>query len=123
MEPTKRSAEEVLHDHLQLAAEAGKWNLELDIERNFSPDIVLLTGYGIYHGHDGIRAKAQLLADQLPGGNWEYRTVMVEGEMGFLEWTATADDGSTVEDGADSYLIRDGRIHAMTIHYTVKPPH
>ena len=42
--------------------------------------------------------------------------------MGFLEWTGEADNGARVEDGADSYLIRDGRIHAMTIHYTVLPP-
>lgn len=29
-----------------------------------------------------------------------------------------------VNDGADSYLVRDGRIHAMSIHYTVRalPP-
>jgi hypothetical protein len=48
--------------------------------------------------------------------------VMAEGEMGFLEWTAEAENGARVTDGADSYLIRDGRIRAMTIHYTVVPP-
>jgi hypothetical protein len=47
---------------------------------------------------------------------------MAEGEMGFLEWTGEAGNGARVEDGADSYLIRDGRIRAMTIHYTVLPP-
>lgn len=42
-------------------------------------------------------------------------------DVGFLEWTARAADGSRVEDGADSFVIRDGRIRAQTIHYTVPP--
>lgn len=115
----QRSAREVLDDHLRLAA---AWEFEADLARNFDDEIVLLTGYGIFRGKDGVRAKARLLAEQLPGGRWTYKTVMVEGELGFLEWTAEADNGARVEDGADSYLIRDGRIRAMTIHYTVLPP-
>lgn len=114
-----RSAREVLDDHLALAE---AWDFETDLARNFSDDIVLLTGYGIFRGIEGVRAKVKLLAEQLPGGRWTYLNVMAEGEMGFLEWTAEADNGARVQDGADSYLIRDGRIHAMTIHYTVLPP-
>lgn len=119
MDRNLRSTREVLDDHLALAME---WEFEKDLERNFSEDIVLLTGYGIYHGWDGVRDKARLLGQQLPRGRWVYRTVMAEGELGFLEWSAEADNGARVEDGADSYLIRDGLIHAMTIHYTVLPP-
>jgi hypothetical protein len=118
MEPN-RTAREVLDDHLHLA---DAWDFEADLERNFADDIVLLTGYGIFHGIEGVREKVRLLDEHLPGGRWTYRTVMAEGEMGFLEWSAVAENGARVEDGADSYLIRDGRIHAMTIHYTVLPP-
>lgn len=115
----QRSAREVLDDHLRLAAD---WDFETDLKRNFAKDVVLLTGYGVFRGIEGVREKARLLAEQLPGGRWTYRTVMAEDELGFLEWSAEADNGARVEDGADSYLIRDGRIHAMTIHYTVLPP-
>lgn len=115
----QRTAREVLEDHLNLAM---RWEFETDLERNFADDIVLLTGYGIYHGIAGVREKVRLLNEHLPNGRWEYKTIMAEGEMGFLEWTAEADNGAKVEDGADSYLIRGGRIHAMTIHYTVLPP-
>jgi hypothetical protein len=114
-----RTAREVLDDHLNLAR---TWDFETDLERNFSDDIVLLTGYGIYKGKEGVREKVQLLNEQLPNGTWTYNTVMAEDELGFLEWTAVAENGARVEDGADSYLIRNGRIHAMTIHYTVLPP-
>lgn len=117
----QRTTREVVEDHLNLAA-SETWELETDIRRNFAPDIYLLTGYGIYHGYHGIREKARLLAEQLPGGRWTYVNVMAEGELGFLEWTAEAENGARVEDGADSYLVRDGRIQAMTIHYTVLPP-
>lgn len=116
---SQRTTREVLDEHLKLAE---TWEFETDLERNFSPDIVLLTGYGIFHGVPGVRAKVKLLDEQLPGGRWTYRNIMAEGEMGFLEWTAEADNGARVLDGADSYLIRDGKIIAMTIHYTVLPP-
>lgn len=114
-----RTAREVLDDHLKLAK---SWDFETDLKRNFADDIVLLTGYGVYHGIEGVREKVRLLNEHLPNGRWLYTNIMAEGEMGFLEWTAEADNGVRVEDGADSYLIRDGRIHAMTIHYTVLPP-
>lgn len=114
----ERSAREVLDDHLRLV---NDWDFETDLARNFSDDVVLLTGYGIFRGKDGVRQKVELLAEQLPGGRWTYKTVMAEGELGFLEWTAESDDGARVEDGADSYLIQGGKIRAMTIHYTVIP--
>lgn len=114
-----RSARKVLEDHLELAKE---WDFETDVARNFDDDIVLMTTYGIFRGIEGLRAKVDLLAEQMPGGRWNYENVMVEGELGFLEWTAEADNGARVFDGADSYLIRDGKIRAMTIHYTVLPP-
>lgn len=118
MDMSRRTAREVLDDHLQ---RANAWDFEGDLACNFSDDIVLLTGYGVFRGLEGVRAKVRLLSEQLPGGRWTYHTVMVEGELGFLEWSAEADNGARVEDGADSYLIRDGRIRAMTIHYTVVP--
>jgi hypothetical protein len=119
MKLEQRTTRHVLDDHLNLAKE---WKFEEDLQRNFADDIVLLTGYGIYRGTDGVREKVRLLNEQLPHGRWRYTNIMAEGEMGFLEWTAEADNGAKVEDGADSYLIRNGRIHAMTIHYSVISP-
>jgi hypothetical protein len=115
----QRSTREVLDDHLKLAME---WEFETDLERNFSEDIVLLTGYGIFRGIEGVRQKVRLLNEHLPGGRWTYINIMAEGELGFLEWTAEADNGARVLDGADSYLIQGGKIRAMTIHYTVFAP-
>lgn len=111
----RRSAAEVLDDHLR---ESQTGSIEDDLARNYAVDLVVLTGRGIYRGHDGLRQLARLLNEELPNAGFEYRTRLVEGEMGFLEWAAHA-EGADVEDGADSYLIRGGLIIAQTIHYTV----
>jgi hypothetical protein len=110
-----RSTREVFEDHLRESVEGA---VENDLARNYAEDVVILTGRGVYRGHDGIRRLAQLLQEQLPGCTFHYITKEVEGEVAFLEWTADS-PRARVEDGADSYLIRDGRIVTQTIHYTV----
>lgn len=112
-----RSTQDVFEDHLGLA---DAQDVATDIARNFAADCVLLTGYGVFRGHAGVREAAALLQRQLPDARFTYRTRMHEGEIAFLEWEAEATTAS-VHDGADSFLIRDGRIVAMTIHYTVRP--
>ena len=120
-----RSAQEVLDDHLGLAKD---WGGEKDIERIFEDDMrrnvseacVVLTNRGVFRGHDGVRQLARMLADELPEHrSFEYTYRAVEGRMGFLEWTYE-DDRVRVRDGADSYLIENGKIVAQTIHYTVE---
>jgi hypothetical protein len=80
---------------------------------------VVLTRHGVYRGHDGLRQLAERLSKELPNSVFEYRTRLVEGDIGFLEWSGRGDH-AYVDDGADSYVIRDGKIVAQTIHYTVK---
>lgn len=111
-----RSSQEVLDDHLR---ESQDGSIEDDLARNYSQDLVVLTGRGVYRGHDGLRQLAELLRNELPQSTFEYRTRLVAGEMAFLEWSGRSAQAE-VDDGADSYLIRDGRIVAQTIHYTVK---
>lgn len=107
-----RTTREVFEDHLRLA---GQKDLEADLH-NYASDIVILTGFGTYQGHDGVRDAARLLEEQIPDATYRYDVTLVSGEMAFLEWTATA-DGVRVEDGVDSFLIRDGKIRVQTIHY------
>jgi hypothetical protein len=124
-ELSNRSAQEVLNDHLNLAE---NWGFEGDIERiveedlscNVSEEIVILTNRGVFRGHDGVRELAQMLGEELPEHrSFEYTYRVVEGRMGFLEW-AYEDANVRVRDGADSYLVEEGKIVAQTIHYTVE---
>lgn len=110
-----RSTREVFENHLA-NADAGR--IEEDIRDNFAEDCVLLTTYGRFEGHDGVREAAELLARQLPDSQFHYSRKDVEDEMAFLEWSGTG-DGASVDDGADSFLVRNGKIRIMTIHYTV----
>ena len=112
-----RTTREVLDDHLELAK---RGELEDDLQRNYAPDVVVFMADGIYHGLDDVRRLARRLEEELPEAQFEYTTVLAEGEVGYLEWAADA-DGAAVTDGADTFVIRDGKVVAQTIHYTVVP--
>jgi hypothetical protein len=112
-----RSTREVLEDHLRLRAEG---DLDADLARNVAEDIVILTEGGVFLGHDGVREQAQALALCSHHDGYEYDALVIEGEVGFLRWSATARDGGVIHDGADSYVVRDGKIVAQTIHYAAR---
>lgn len=111
-----RNPSEIFEDHLG-RADAG--DVEGDIRNNFSEDCVLLTTYGRFEGHAGVREAADLLMRQLPDPCFNYKQKSVVDEIAFLEWTGEG-VGAVVRDGADSFLIRDDKIRIMTIHYTVQ---
>ena len=114
---TERTTREVLADHLDHAV-AG--DIETDLQRNYASGVVVLTGFGVFHGHQGLQEANRLLQQQLPSATYQYRTVLDAGEIAFLEWSAASGAGR-VDDGADTYHIRDGRIQVQTIHYTITP--
>src|SRR5262245_26710111 len=69
----QRSTRDVLEDHLR---RRGKREVEGDITRNYAEDVVLLTGFGVLRGHEGVRRSAQLLREQLPCAR--YRVVSLD---------------------------------------------
>jgi len=117
MNRTYRSSAEVFDDHL---GRADRRDVDGDLAANFAPDCVILTTYGRFDGHAGARAAYALLTRQLPEARYRYTQRAVHGAIAFLEWTA-AGRGGRIRDGADSFLVRNGRIEVMTIHYTVEP--
>ena len=122
----RRTAREVLDDHLNIA---NDWTdlpleqlLEEDLRRNVAEDIVVLINRGTFRGHTGVKELARMLSEELPEHEaFEYTYVSVEGRVGLLEWTYR-DSTVEVRDGVDSYLIEDGKIVAQTIHYTLEAP-
>jgi hypothetical protein len=116
--PPLRSSEEMFEDHLRLRLAD---RVDDDIQRNYDPDVLVLGYHGIFHGHEGVRQCASRLAAELAQAKFCYTRKLVCGEIAFLEWTATA-EGGCIEDGVDTFLIRDGRIVAKTVRYTVTKP-
>ncbi len=121
---SRRTAREVLEDHLNLANDwvdsAGDRVLDEDLRRNVSEDIVVLLNRGTFRGHEGVRQLALMLADELPEHQaFRYTYVAVDERVGLLEWTYE-DSVVRIRDGVDSYLIEGGKIVAQTIHYTLE---
>jgi hypothetical protein len=113
----QRSAQEVLDDHL---ATSLNGSVDDDLARNYAPEVVIVSNWGVKRGHDGVREMARLLRSQLPDCTFAYRLRLIEDGVGLLEWGADSAAGS-VRDGVDSYVISDGLIQAQTIHYTLAP--
>lgn len=110
-----RTTKEVLQDHLELSKNGS---IEEDLKKNFSKDLILLSTHGIYNGHSGLKELNERLIHEFPEAEFKYTNFLVKGEIGFLEWTAKS-EYAQVDDGADSYIVRNGLIIAQTIHYTV----
>ena len=115
LERVDRSFREVFEDHLRLS-EIG--DFEADLRRNFSIDIIVLMENKVYRGHEDVRGLAERLLRELPNGKYQNNMILLDEEIGMLEWKAQSDKAEVL-DGVDSYLFRDGKIIAQTIHYTV----
>ena len=83
---------------------------------NYADDVVVLCELGAPRGRDAIRRSARHLGLQLPDAELQFPTKLVEGEHAFLVWKARS-QRFEVDDGADSFVIRGGRILAQTIFY------
>ncbi len=99
MSKQRSTQQEVLNDHLVTGL---KGSVEDDL------------------AHEGVRKMAALLQSQLPKCTFACKLRLVSGEIGMLQWTGHSPAGS-VRDGVDSYVVRDGRIAAQTIYYTLAP--
>ena len=55
----------------------------------------------------------------MPNADWALPTQIYDGDVLFLEWTATA-AATKVEDGIDTFIFRDGQIRLQTVRYTLQ---
>jgi hypothetical protein len=108
-----RSAAEVFEDHLRLRS---RGELEADLERNYAEDVILMCETGTLRGRDAVRDSARRLGLQLPEASFAFAAREVAGDYAFLVWSARS-ERFTVEHGADSFVIRDGRIVMQSIFY------
>jgi hypothetical protein len=106
-----RSTRDVFDDHLDLAQQGL---LDDNITRKLLGDCVILTNRGAFRGHEGRRQLASLLQQEIPDAEHGYINRLVESRFALLERTAV-----TVNDGADSFVIENGKLVAQTIYYTL----
>ena len=94
-----------------------KGDVEGDIKENFATDVIILSSYGVFKGHEGVRDSAARLAKDLGEAKFIYNHTQIEANYAFLEWSAKQGKNG-VRDGADSFVIEDGKIVLQTIHYS-----
>lgn len=112
----ERSTREVLESHLAMR-QAG--DLECDLVDNYADDVVLRSwGEGVSHGHDGVRTLARVLRTYVESGSYTYHQLLTDRAYGMLRWTASYRN-VRIDQGTDSFVVRNGRIVAQTIAYAV----
>lgn len=109
-----RTTTEVIHDHLMKRLGG---DVEADIRENYADSVAVLTKSGVYLGLAGIEAAAEELSRLVGDATFTFEQTVISGEYAFLEWSAS-DGRRIVSDGADSFVVRDGRIVMQSIHYT-----
>jgi hypothetical protein len=110
-----RTAEEVFADHRRRMSDG---NLD-EVVRNYAQDAVFVRPDLTLRGRDGVKQGLTELLAQPPDARWEMHPV-IAGEVVHLLWTARSRHAQVL-DGVDTFVIRDGLIHAQTVRYTVRP--
>ena len=67
-------------------------------------------------GHDAIRVSAERLSRQLPQAEFNITARQIKGPYALLIWSARSVRFDAVE-GADSFVIENGKIVFQSIHY------
>jgi hypothetical protein len=111
-----RTTKEVFENHLILTLD---WEQEQDILKNYAQDCVLLTSFGIFKGHEGVKSFLELMNTKIPDADYLYLNQLCDGDVAFLEWQVESST-AIVDDGAETFLIKDGLIIAHTIHCTIR---
>jgi len=112
-----RTTMEVILDHLECRRRKA---IDEDIARNYALDVTVMSRRGARRGATGVRAEADELGDAVPDLRFRITSLVANGQFGFIEWSGRGRD-VRAEDGADSFVVRDGRIVCQTISYDVRP--
>lgn len=107
----------VLERHLQ---DRAGHRVEPDLQRNYSPAVTIVDNGELLRGWDGVRRAASRLAQQVPDARYSFGRVAIGDGYAMLDWRATSTKGVEAE-GVDFFHIRDGRIRAQAIQYSLRP--
>lgn len=108
-----RDVRSVVVDHLEHLA---RGDIAGDVLRNYSADVLVLCPSGASRGVEGLLAHLTQLARALGGhACLDYERLWLRGPLAYLEWTA--ETATVTFNGAESFVVADGRIIAQTVHY------
>jgi hypothetical protein len=89
-----------------------------DLVATFDEDAIVIAQKKVYRGLDGVRHVFTQLLAEVPHAEWEVDRVWADDVL-YIEWKARS-AGARIDDGIDTLIFRDGKIHVQTIHYTLQ---
>ena len=112
------STKDVINHHLKAFGERDLKGVLSD----YAPGAVFFTPEGPLRGADAIRPLFQAMIEEFgkPGARFSMKQQFVEGEYGYILWTAETAD-NVYELGADTFVVRDGKIVAQSFTGKVTP--
>ena len=110
------SAEDVVRRHIA-AFERGD---VAEVLEDYGPDAVIQTPNEIVRGQDALRGWFAGVLELLPPGTTHIDSVSAEGEVVLVTWHAQTNEFA-LPLGADTHIVRDGKIHTTTVAYHLVP--
>ena len=112
-----KTTKEVFEHHLKVFANKDIIGLMSD----FNEDSIYINSFGIeLKGvQEIIKIYQQYFEMQEKGTTSNITNMIIKGEIVFLEWTSDS-PSSYIEDGVDTFVIRNGIITAQTAKFTVR---
>jgi ketosteroid isomerase-like protein len=110
-----RTPQEVFAHH---AEALGAGDLD-EIVADYTDAAAFITPAGVLRGKDGVRAGFTQLLGDVPNAAWEVPAQVYEGDVLFIERRADAAK-TRVEDGIDTFIVRDGLIRVQTVRYSLQ---
>jgi ketosteroid isomerase-like protein len=110
-----RTPREIFAHHAE-ALVAG----DLDgIVADYDDDAVFISPSGVRRGKAGVREAFEALLADLPDAKWDVPTQIFEGDVLFIEWTATS-AAARATDGIDTFVFSADGIRVQTVRYTLE---
>src|SRR5690242_4979266 len=109
-----RTTQEILQHHGETLAAGDPEGILAD----YPEDAVLITPQGTFTGTAGAREAWLTLLGDVPNPKVDVTSVVLEGDLVLMEWTASTDRGR-IEDGVDTMVLGPDGIRRQTIHYTL----
>jgi hypothetical protein len=103
-----RSPQETFEHHAR-ALFAGDID---ELVADYTDDAVFITPRGVHRGKNGVRAAFTDLFVDLPHAKWDAPTLICEGDVMFMEWTA-ASVLTRAMDGITTFVFADDGIRAQ----------
>lgn len=115
-----RSTKEVIDNHLGCF---GEHNLD-GILSDYASGAVLFTPEGPLRGIESIRGLFQAMLAEFgkPGASFNLKQLSVEGDHGFILWTAETAD-NVYELGTDTFVVHNGKIQLQSFAGKITPKH